>query len=185
MKRSPPQEKIMVKKVETTGKDMDDDRKYLVEWWSVEWKFLCEVFYCSCFVSKICDWITFISSSQILALIKFYKFPLTSISIPYIINTQPKCTHYNSSGNPTTAISTTRFSNSRGSSRPTLHTTSHNKRASSTWGSSNKPRTASTNCKSGSWTWWGNKLNWQQSRWLLKRGLIMMRLLKRYWSKEW
>jgi hypothetical protein len=30
MKRSPPQEKIVIKKVETTGKDMDDDKKYLV-----------------------------------------------------------------------------------------------------------------------------------------------------------
>jgi hypothetical protein len=31
MKRSPPQEKIVMKKVETTGKDQDDDRKYLVD----------------------------------------------------------------------------------------------------------------------------------------------------------
>jgi hypothetical protein len=31
MKRSPPQEKIVMKKVETMGKDQDDDRKYLVD----------------------------------------------------------------------------------------------------------------------------------------------------------
>ena len=31
MKRSPPQEKVVVKKVETSKKDVDDDRKYLVE----------------------------------------------------------------------------------------------------------------------------------------------------------
>ena len=31
MKRSPPQERIVVKKVETTDKDVDDDRKYLIE----------------------------------------------------------------------------------------------------------------------------------------------------------
>lgn len=30
MKRSPPQEKQVVKKVETSDKDIDDDRKYLV-----------------------------------------------------------------------------------------------------------------------------------------------------------
>ncbi len=32
MKRSPPQEKIIMKKVEASGKDFDDDKKYLVEW---------------------------------------------------------------------------------------------------------------------------------------------------------
>lgn len=32
MKRSPPQEKAVLKKVETAGKDMDDDKKYLTEW---------------------------------------------------------------------------------------------------------------------------------------------------------
>ena len=31
MKRSPPQEKYIMKKVETTDKDVDDDRKYLTE----------------------------------------------------------------------------------------------------------------------------------------------------------
>jgi hypothetical protein len=31
MKRSPPQEKIIMKKVEASGKDFDDDKKYLVE----------------------------------------------------------------------------------------------------------------------------------------------------------
>lgn len=31
MKRSPPQEKLIVKKVETSDKDIDEDRKYLVE----------------------------------------------------------------------------------------------------------------------------------------------------------
>lgn len=30
MKRSPPQERVVMKKVETTDKDIDDDRKYLV-----------------------------------------------------------------------------------------------------------------------------------------------------------
>jgi hypothetical protein len=30
MKRSPPQEKFVVKKVETSDKDIDDDRRYLV-----------------------------------------------------------------------------------------------------------------------------------------------------------
>jgi hypothetical protein len=31
MKRSPPQDKLIVKKVETSDKDIDDDRKYLVD----------------------------------------------------------------------------------------------------------------------------------------------------------
>jgi hypothetical protein len=31
MKRSPPQDKLVVKKVETSDKDIDDDRKYLVD----------------------------------------------------------------------------------------------------------------------------------------------------------
>lgn len=31
MKRSPPQEKLTVKKVEASDKDVDDDRKYLVD----------------------------------------------------------------------------------------------------------------------------------------------------------
>jgi hypothetical protein len=30
MKRSPPQERVVMKKIETTDKDIDDDRKYLV-----------------------------------------------------------------------------------------------------------------------------------------------------------
>lgn len=30
MKRSPPQERVVVKKIETSDKDVDDDRKYLV-----------------------------------------------------------------------------------------------------------------------------------------------------------
>ncbi len=36
MKRSPPQERVVLKKLETTGKDLDDDKKYLVEW--LKWK---------------------------------------------------------------------------------------------------------------------------------------------------
>jgi hypothetical protein len=31
MKRSPPQDKLVVKKIETSDKDIDDDRKYLVD----------------------------------------------------------------------------------------------------------------------------------------------------------
>jgi|688.fasta_scaffold224992_2 hypothetical protein len=43
MKRSPPQDKLIVKKVETSDKDIDDDRKYLVDWFynfifKNEWK---------------------------------------------------------------------------------------------------------------------------------------------------
>ena len=36
MKRSPPQDKVVVKKIETTGKDFDDDKKYLVDW-LIDW----------------------------------------------------------------------------------------------------------------------------------------------------
>lgn len=43
MKRSPPQDKLVVKKIETSDKDIDDDRKYLVDWFynfifKNEWK---------------------------------------------------------------------------------------------------------------------------------------------------
>lgn len=52
MKRSPPQDKVVVKKIETTGKDFDDDKKYLVDWNKKQFK--CKKILVCFFINFIC-----------------------------------------------------------------------------------------------------------------------------------